>query len=201
MKVLFATRNVAKVNRFKEKLKMFNIELESLNDYKVSYDVEEDGTDVIDNAILKAKGYYNVTHTITISMDDGLYIEGIPEELEPGLYVRRVNGKELNADEMIDYYSKLIHEYGGKQKAKWLYGICVYSSKGYRTFSWERGRFYLVDKPCEERNPGSPLNSLSIDKDSGLYFAQMSNEDWQRNDNYNENEVVKFLVKAIKELS
>ena len=38
---------------------------------------------------------------MTISMDDGLYIENIPEELQPGLFVRRVNGKELNNEEMI----------------------------------------------------------------------------------------------------
>ena len=200
MKVLFATHNESKVNRFKDILKQFNIELESLKDYKVENDIDETGKDVIENAYLKAKGYYEQTHVMTISMDDGLYIEGIPEELQPGLFVRRVNGKELNNEEMIDYYSKLIHEYGGKQKAKWVYGIVVYSEKGYRTFSWERGRFYLVDTPCNEINNGSPLNSLSIDKDTGKYLAQMTNEEKHYNDNYSENDVIKFLVKAIGEL-
>ena len=201
MKVLFATHNIAKINRFKESLKMFNIELEGLDAYKVLGEVKETGKDVIENAILKAKGYYDITNVMTISMDDGLYIEGIPKELEPGLFVRRVNGKELKDDEVLDYYKDLVHEYGGKQKAKWVYGICVYSNKGYKTYTWERGRFYLVDTPCEERNPGSPLNSISIDKETGKYFAQMTGEDWQRNDNYNENEVIKFLVSAIRELS
>lgn len=201
MKVLFATHNVAKINRFKESLKMFNIELEGLDDYKVLGEVKETGKDVIENAYLKAKGYNEITNVTTISMDDGLYIEGLPKELEPGLFVRRVNGKELNDDEVLEYYKNLIHEYGGKQKAKWVYGICVYSNKGYKTYTWERGRFYLVDKPCEERNPGSPLNSISIDKETGKYFAQMSGEDWQKNDNYNENDVIKFLVSSIKELS
>ncbi len=201
MKVLFATHNESKVNRFKDNLKLFNIELESLNDYKVDMEISETGKDVVENAILKAKGYYELTKVPTISMDDGLYIEGIPKELEPGLFVHRVNGKELkNNEEMIDYYSKLIHEYGGKQKAKWVYGICVYSEKGYKTYTWERGRFYLVDKPCKEFNPGSPLNSLSIDKDTGKYLAQMTNDEKHFNDNYNENEVIKFLVSAIKEL-
>ena len=200
MKVLFATHNESKINRFKDELKQFNIELESLKDYKVLNDVEENGKDVIENALAKAKGYYEQTHVMTISMDDGLYIDGLPKELEPGLFVRRVNGKELNYDEMIDYYSKLIHEYGGKQKARWVYGIVVYSDKGYRTYSWERGQFYLVDKPCEERNPGSPLNSLSIDKVTGKYFAQMDKKDSQYKELYNENDVIRFLVKAIGEL-
>ena len=200
MKVLFATHNESKVNRFKDTLKQFNIELESLKDYKVDLEIDETGKDVIENALLKAKGYYEKTHVMTISMDDGLYIEGIPHELEPGLFVRRVNGKELNNEEMIDYYSKLIHEYGGKQKAKWVYGLVVYSDKGYKTFTWERGRFYLVDKPCEIINPGSPLNSLSIDKETGKYIAELEKGDKQANDNYNENEVIKFLIKSIGEL-
>ncbi len=200
MKVLFATHNIAKVNRFKEPLKSFNIELESLRDYKVDLEVNETGNDVIENALLKAKGYFDQTHVMTISMDDGLYIDGLPKELEPGLFVRRVNGKELNDEEMIEYYSNLIHEYGGKQKARWVYGIVVYSEKGYRTYSWERGQFYLVDKPCKEKDPGSPLNSLSIDKVTGKYFAELDEKDSHFKELYNENDAIKFLVKAIGEL-
>ena len=29
-------------------------------------------------------------------MDNNLYIEGLPEEKQPGTHVRRINGKELN---------------------------------------------------------------------------------------------------------
>ena len=39
-------------------------------------------------------------------MDNNLFIEGIPDELQPGVFVRRINGKELNGDEMIEYYTK-----------------------------------------------------------------------------------------------
>ena len=47
-------------------------------------------------------------------MDNNLYIEGLPDEKQPGTHVRRINGKELNDEEMIEYYSKLGNEYGGK---------------------------------------------------------------------------------------
>ena len=57
-----------------------------------------------------------------------------------------------------------------------------------------------MDKPCKTLNPGSPLNSLSIDKDTGKYLAEMTNDEKHFNDNYNENEVIKFLVTSIKEL-
>ena len=34
--------------------------------------------------------------------------EELPEEKQPGTHVRRVNGKELNDDEMIEYYCNLL---------------------------------------------------------------------------------------------
>ena len=39
----------------------------------------------------------------TIGMDNNLFIEELPEEKQPGTYVRRVNGKELSDEEMILY--------------------------------------------------------------------------------------------------
>ena len=45
-------------------------------------------------------------------MDDTLYLEGVPDELQPGLFLRRVNGKALNDEEMIEYYTSLVKKYG-----------------------------------------------------------------------------------------
>ena len=44
--------------------------------------------------------------------DDTLYMEGVPEDRQPGLFVRRVNGKSLTDEEAIDYYTNLVKEYG-----------------------------------------------------------------------------------------
>ena len=41
-------------------------------------------------------------------MDDTLYIEGVPKDLQPGLFVRRVNGKSLTDEEMIEHYTNLV---------------------------------------------------------------------------------------------
>ena len=35
-----------------------------------------------------------------MGMDDTLYMEGVPKKLQPGLYVRRVNGKSLTNEDM-----------------------------------------------------------------------------------------------------
>ena len=45
-------------------------------------------------------------------MHDNLYLENVPLDKQPGMYVRRVNGKRLTDAEMIEHYSNLVKEYG-----------------------------------------------------------------------------------------
>ena len=99
MKVLFATTNPAKVKRYVSKLQKQGIEVLTLNDIDIKLEVEETGKNAIENAELKAKAYYNATGITSIGIDDTLFIEGLPEEKQPGTNVRRVNGKELSDDD------------------------------------------------------------------------------------------------------
>ena len=129
MKVLFATTNPAKIKKYAEKLKKNNIEVLTIKDLGINLKPEETGKNAIENAYIKAKTYYDKTKITTIGMDNNLYIEKLPEEKQPGTHVRRVNGKELNDEEMIEYYCNLVKEYGGKLKAKWVYGMVIYDGK------------------------------------------------------------------------
>ena len=144
MKILFATKNPAKVRRYVEKLKENNIEVLTIKDLGISLNVEETGKNAIENAYIKAKTYYDETKITTIGIDDNLYIEGLPKEKQPGTHVRRINGKELNDEEMIEYYSNLVKEYGGKLEAKWVYGMVIYNGKEAKEYNWSKGHFYLV---------------------------------------------------------
>ena len=126
-KVLFATGNESKAKRFKKGLLENDIEIITLNDIENNIDIEENGKDAIENALIKARAYANVYDLPVFAMDDNLYIDDIPKDKQPGMYVRRVNGKRLNDNEMIEYYSNLAHEYGkdGKLTCRWVYGIAV----------------------------------------------------------------------------
>ena len=84
-----------------------------------------------------------IGYIITIGMDNNLFIEELPEEKQPGTHVRRINGKELTDDEMIEYYSNLVNEYGGKLTAKWVYGMVIYDGKKSKEYSWSKNHFYL----------------------------------------------------------
>ena len=129
MKVLFATTNPAKVEKYKEALKEKDIEIITLKDLNLDLHVEETGKNCIENALIKAKAYYEATRIVSIGMDNTLFIEELPEEKQPGTHVRRINGKELTDEEMIEYYTNLVKENGGRLTAKWVYGMVIYNGK------------------------------------------------------------------------
>ena len=196
--VLFATTNPAKVKSYKEELKKKGIELKTIKDLDINIDVEENGKNAIENACIKAKAYYNVTKMPTIGMDNNLFIEELPEEKQPGTYVRRINGKYLTDDEMIEYYTKLVNEYGGKLTAKWVYGMAIYNGKEEKTYTWNKDHFYFIDKPSQKRNTGYPLDSITIVPEFNKYLVELTEE--EKNEYKKKNnikEVVDFIVNNI----
>lgn len=197
-KVLFATENASKAKRFRDKLLKNNIEIITINDLSEKISVEENGKDAIENALIKARAYSKVENIPVFAMDDNLYIDDIPEEKQPGMYVRRVNGKRLNDDEMIEYYSSLAHEYGkeGKLTCRWVYGIAVINNGIESTYTWNKEDFYIVDRPSSKINPGYPLNTISVNKKLNKYFTDLTSED-KLELKEDENDVVEFLCKSL----
>lgn len=177
MKVLFATGNPAKVKRYKESLEKNGIELITIKDIGINLDIDENGKNAIENAYIKAKAYYDATGIPTIGMDDNLFIEGIDESLQPGTHVRRVGGRQLSDEEMITYYTNLVKEHGEKLQAKWVYGMVVITDKSCDELTWSKDKFYFVSTPCSKRNPGYPLDSISIIPEFNKYLVELSDEE------------------------
>lgn len=157
--ILFATENRSKATRFSKGLLEKEIEIVSLKDLNIKLEIEETGTTAIENARIKAKAGYEKTHMPTIGMNDTLYMENVPEEKQPGLYVRRIKGKTLNDDEMIEYYTNLVKQYGtdGRLNCKWVYGLVAIDKEGKEsTYTWSKDDFYMVD--TLSRKDGSRLS-------------------------------------------
>ena len=197
-KVLFATGNESKAKRFKDGLLRNGIEIITIKDIDEDIEVSEDGKDAIENALIKARAYAKVLDMPVFAMDDSLYIDNIPDDKQPGLYVRRVNGKRLSDEEMLTYYSNLAHEYGedGKLTCRWVYGIAVINNGVESTYTWSKNDFYIVDKPSDKIDPGYPLNTISINKKLNKYFTDMTKEDYDTVKE-DESDVVEFLWKNL----
>ena len=197
-KVLFATGNESKAKRFAKGLQERGIEVITLKDIDTDIEVEENGKDAIENAIIKAKAYSNVVDIPVFAMDDNLYIENVPEEKQPGMFVRRVNGKRLNDDEMIEHYTNLVRLYGtdGKLNCRWVYGMAVINNGKENTYTWSRADFYMVEQPSNKMNPGYPLNTISINKKLNKYYTEITEEDKVLL-HEDESDVVDFIADSI----
>ena len=193
-KILFATGNMAKVNRFLDGLLAKDIQILTLKDIDINLNIEENGKDAIENALIKARAYYEKTKIPTLAMDDTLYLENVPINKQPGMYVRRVAGKTLSDDEMISYYSSLAKEYGnnGKLTARWIYGMALIKDGKEYTYTWSKDDFYIVSTPSNIINPGYPLNTISINKKLNKYFTDMTVED-KLEVKEDESDVIEFI--------
>ena len=199
IKVLFATGNPSKAKRFSKGLKEKGIEVITLNDIDTKIEIEENGKNAIENALIKARACSEKIGIPVFAMDDNLYLENVPEEYQPGMYVRRVNGKRLSDEEMIKHYSNLAREYGndGKITCRWVYGMAVINNGQESTYTWSKEDFYMTDKPSNKINEGYPLNSISINKKLNKYFTDITEED-KKMLQEDENDVVEFIAKSIK---
>ena len=198
-KVLFATENQAKAKRFSKGLLEKEIEVITLKDIDTKVEIDENGKNAIENALIKAKAYSKIIDIPVFAMDDNLYLENVPKEKQPGMYVRRVNGKRLTDEEMIEYYTNLVKIYGfnGKLTCKWVYGIAVINKGKESTYTWNKEDFYMVDIPSNKLEPGYPLNTISINKKLGKYFTDITKEDKSMLQE-DESDVVEFIANSVK---
>ncbi len=197
--ILFATGNKSKAKRFTKGLLANDIKVLTLEDVNINIEVEENGTTAIENALIKARAYAKETNLPVFAMDDTLYLENVPEDKQPGMYVRRVNGKRLTDEEMIEYYSNLAKEYGtnGLITGRWIYGMALISNGHEYTYTWSKENFYITSTPTNIINPGYPLNTISINIKLNKYFTDMTEEDKLLVEE-DESHVVDFLVKSLK---
>jgi len=181
MKLLYGTGNPAKLSAMKSRFEQLDIELIGLNDLKVEgYSIPkvlENGNTPLENARLKALAYYEAFHIPVFSCDSGLYFDNIPDEVQPGVHVRNVNGKCLSDDEMIDYYTGLVKRYGNLvARYKNAIFFVMDENHTYEAMepSMESEKFILIDKPHRTiRKKGFPLDSISIDIKTNKYYYDL----------------------------
>ena len=180
MKIVYGTTNAAKIAFMQKQTINLGIEILSLADVNApKIHVEEHGNSPLENARIKALAYHKALQMPVFSADSVLYIDGLDDEHQPGINVRGI-GDYMDDDMMIAHYSSLISNLGGRARARYKNAICLVDEKGklheYMGKDIWSEPFYLVDKPHKLRKKGFPLDSLSMDIDSGKYYLDLEND-------------------------
>jgi len=170
----------------REALSGLGLEILGLNEVNHIIDhIDESGNNPLENARIKAMTYYKAMKIPVFSCDSGLYIDGLDNEEQPGVHIRRIKGKVLNDEEMIDYYSKLALRFGGEVKVKYKNAICLVLDENnvyeYDGDDISSETFLITAKAHPKRINGFPLDSLSLNVDNGRYYLDI--EEYGKNEN------------------
>ncbi len=182
----FGTTNEAKIKQIRGALAPAGIEVNGVADKSMLPEVIEDGKTANENARKKALVYAKALGKTVFSMDVAVYIDGLSEELQPALNVRRIpNSIGRPSDEdLIKYYSKIIESLGGTATGTSEYGVCIATSKGeFRESTIIIPRKFVVPA-SSNRQEGYPLSSLVVDPDTNIFMSDMSQNEqdlyWQK---------------------
>jgi XTP/dITP diphosphohydrolase len=108
MKIILATHNRDKEKELQKSLVGLNVEICSLFDFPKIGEIEETGTTLLENSLLKARTVFDITGIPTIADDTGLevdYLDGAP-----GVYSARYAGNNVTYQDNVD---KLLIELDG----------------------------------------------------------------------------------------
>lgn len=181
MKLVYGTYNPAKFDSMIEMIGGLDIEMIQLSSLCPNLiESDEKGNDPLSNAEEKALNYYKQINMPVFSCDSGLYFKDVNECDQPGVKIRRVNGRKLNDIEMIKHYVSLANKYGGKIVAYYKNAICLVMDENtiirYDGDDLNSEEFYIVGKPHDISKEGFPLDSISIHIQSGKYYYDLEND-------------------------
>ena len=176
-RVFFPTNNIGKYERYKKSFEKHGIEynryLLDCNGEEIKVKVVEDGKTTRENAEKKAKGYYDEykkricnNNFSIITTDEALYIDGLADNEQPGVFVRRFNGldgKRATDEEVVDRYTSFVKKLGGEAKAKWHYSLVMYNGKKFCYLDWDE-HVLFNDTPHFPITKGYVLNNITIVK-------------------------------------
>lgn len=117
MKILIGTKNKHKLKELQNIAREYlNFEFISLNEFNYVEEPVEDGTSFYENALIKAKYYYDAYHMPVITDDSGIVVDAL--DGKPGIYSARyasTNGKDASS---MSNRQKLLEELKGVTNRK-----------------------------------------------------------------------------------
>ncbi len=178
MQVLIGTTNPSKLKLFEDVLRGYPIEFVTLRDLGIDTEPVEMGATPEENAAVKAR-FYGRYADYVICNDAGLYFDKLEldDPRQPGLHIRTPYGVRLDDEQMIEHYSRLVHELGGQVLAYYLDAFAVKTPEGIHTYMKSRSdareaAFWMMDTPVAQRRPGWPLDSLSKELDNTSFMEE-----------------------------
>ena len=126
MKLIIASNNKGKIREYKDIFEPFGFQVYSQSEENICLEVEETGTTFEENAAVKARAIYGISHCCVISDDSGLEVEALGGER--GLFSARYKGLETEHERRLAVLKGL--EGSDNRKARFVTCICFIDEAG-----------------------------------------------------------------------
>ena len=126
MKLIIASNNKGKIREYKDVFEPFGFQVYSQSEENICLEVEETGSTFEENAAMKARAIYVISHCCVISDDSGLEVEALGGE--PGLFSARYKGLETEHERRLAVLKGL--EGSDNRKARFVTCICFIDEAG-----------------------------------------------------------------------
>lgn len=183
MRIMLATNNPSKVARVKKQLAGRDVEILTPKDLGITPIETEEGSDIAENALMKAQAYFGNVDMAVLGLDTAFVIAG--EDLDPAKVRRNALGgcdevtmtQEEIRDAMIEFYQNIARRHGGTVDAYFddVFALVLPDSQ----VKTERGQRLLIltDEVHGDVDAHFPIRSLYIVKATGKRVAEQSEDE------------------------
>ena len=126
MDLIVASNNRGKIREYTDILRPFGFRVFAQSERGFSLEVEETGTTFEENALLKARAIYDLTHGCVLSDDSGLEVEALGGE--PGIFSARYRGLATEHERRAAILDALKNE--ENRAARFVCCICLIDETG-----------------------------------------------------------------------
>lgn len=177
--IIFGTQNKAKIAQINGALSGTGITVVGVPEGTRAIEAEENGKTAQENAHIKATAYAILLDREVFAMDNALYFEGLPDDEQPALRVRRFKDETRPSDaEMLNFYEDLVLSLGDQEvEGRWEFGICIAKPDGTCKETTIISPRKFIAHASKNVVEGYPLESIQKDPVSGKVISDMSPEE------------------------
>ncbi len=194
MKILLATRNLAKIEDYSKILRQFGIEVVDLNSLGIQEKVEEDELTFEQNARKKALFYHKLSGLPTLADDGGFEIDYLNGE--PGVKSRRWTGQEATDEELVDKLVKVISVLPTDQRTGRFTTVLCFAAAAQEIYSVKNSiKGYLTEQVNYNYPKGFSYRACFIEKTFNKYLMDLTEEEYRQINHRQKNieEIIKHL--------
>lgn len=174
-KLLIATTNPAKLEEILSILTEPGLKIISLKDFPNIKPVPETGDTFLENAFLKAKGYFAQTSVPCIADDGGLMVDAL--DGAPGVHSHRWLGHQASDQELAEAVLKKLEGVAREKRTAHLGGVAVFydGTHFFKEENYVEG--YITEQMMSDIRPGFPYRPIFMVARFNKPFSNLTEEE------------------------